>query len=112
MRTSIVTILCLSLLLPALVRQPLPVSASSSYSLTILGDSPAYWRLGEGSGTAMNDASPNGNNGTYSGAITQGQAGAIAADSNAATKFTGGHGLAPSTSSLSILGAVSVEAWI
>ena len=108
----LITILCLSLLLP-LVWQSQPVRASSSYSSTILGDSPAaYWRLGEGSGTTMNDASPNGNNGAYAGSFAQGQVGAIAADGNTAINFTGGHGLAPTSSSLSITGAVSVEAWI
>ncbi len=112
-RRTLILLLGLGLLLPSVTREPLAVSASSTYGTTVLGDSPAaYWRLGEGAGTVMSDASPNGSNGTYSGAMTQSQVGAIVGDSNTATQFTGGHAVAPSTSSLSITGALSIEAWI
>jgi hypothetical protein len=110
---ALITILCLSLLLPSISREPLSVSASSSYSTTVLGDSPAaYWRLGEAFGTVMKDASSNGNNGSYSGTIIQGQVGAIMGDGDPAVLFNGGHAVALSSSTLSITGALSVEAWI
>ena len=49
-----------------------------SYSSEVLADSPRFWaRLGESSGTTMNDSSGNARNGIYGNAMTLGQAGAI-----------------------------------
>ena len=87
------------------------MGATSTYSSTVLADSPAgYWRLGEKSGTVMHDASPNSNNGTFSGPQGMNNVGAIVGDND--TAIQNPHGVAPSTSSLSITGAVSIEAWL
>jgi hypothetical protein len=75
--------------LPALVSVPVlgggpSPAAALTYDQEVLADSPvAYWRLDETSGTVAHDSSGNGLNGTYSGAITFGQAGAVAGDSAA-----------------------------
>ena len=57
----------------------------------MLGGSPAaYWRLGEASGTTVNDSSSNGRSGTYVTGVTLGQPGAIAADTSASFNGTNG----------------------
>jgi hypothetical protein len=54
---------------------------TQSYDSVINGDGPrAYWRLGESSGTTMNDASGNGWNGTYHNSPTLGATGVIPGD--------------------------------
>lgn len=61
----------------------------TSYSDEVLADGPtSYWRMGESSGTAMLDAKGL-NNGTYIGAPTLGQPGALPYDSNTAATFNG-----------------------
>ena len=84
------------------------------YSSTVLADAPAvYWRLGEASGTSAYDATAQADNGTYFGARTQNQSGAIFGDPDPAVSFDGSTAfvIAPSTSVLK--GAtVSIELWL
>jgi len=89
--------------------------ASYPYSPAVLGDAPgAYWRLGESPGVPAADATGNGNSGTYAGGFTEGQAGPVVGDPNTATSFDGstGHVVVPSSASLDVIGALSVEAWV
>jgi RHS repeat-associated protein len=86
---------------------------SSAYPAAVQTDAPAaYWRLGEGSGTSAADAGPNGNTGTYSGAYTLAQPGALhdpstAASFNGSGKVTTGVTGIPAGTT-----ARTVEAWI
>ncbi|HEX9547775.1 MAG TPA: hypothetical protein VF942_10580, partial [Acidimicrobiales bacterium] len=92
----------------------LVVTAASTYASTIMADGPsAYWRLGETSGTVMVDSTTNANNGSYVGGVALNQPGAIVGDANGAVLLDGstGYGRAPNSSTLSLTGAVSVEAW-
>lgn len=85
-----------------------------SYKSTILADHPvAYWRLDEASGTAMVDATGNGNDGAYAGAVTLGQPGALASDGDTAVGFdpAGGEASVASTTSLQV-NPVTIELWI
>src|SRR5438445_615549 len=60
-------------------------TAPPSYRASVLADHPvAYWRLSEATGAVMADASGNGNDGTYAGAVTRGQPGALASEGNTA----------------------------
>jgi glucose/arabinose dehydrogenase/PKD repeat protein len=60
-----------------------------SYRSAVLADAPAtYWRLAE-TGPSAWDITFNGNNATYNGGVTQGVAGALAGDSNAAIQLDG-----------------------
>jgi hypothetical protein len=86
-----------------------------SYVSEVLADSPSgYWRLGETSGTAFNDESPNNNDGTSVNSPTLNQAGAIS-DGNPAVRF-----VTASLTSITVpdhltldLGDVfSLEAWV
>ena len=61
------------------------------YSTTILSDSPLlYCRFGALSGTTVADSSGNGNNGSFTGSCTPGQAGLIAGDNDAALLLPAG----------------------
>ena len=83
---------------------------SNPYPSAVLSDSPyGYWRLGEGSGSAV-DSTGNGNTGTYMG-TTLGQPGGIATDANRSTKFDGSTAYV-STPTHSITGSITVEAWV
>ncbi|MFF8513308.1 PKD domain-containing protein [Streptomyces sp. NPDC015492] len=70
------------------------VNVASSYTGTVLADSPAgYWRLGETSGTVAADSSGNAKNGTFTGNfILKGENGALLGEStqNSAVRFQGG----------------------
>lgn len=84
---------------------------SLGYRSDVIADSPtAYWRLGEASGTTAVDASGNGNDGTYSGGFTLGQAGAIAGDPNKAVRLNGSTGKV-AIGPLVFAGAFSFEFW-
>jgi Concanavalin A-like lectin/glucanases superfamily len=64
-----------------------------SYSAVVLADNPAgYWRLGDSGATAA-DASGNGRDGTLSGGITTGAAGALAGDADTGMTFDGSTGV-------------------
>jgi hypothetical protein len=61
-----------------------------TYQSIILADHPLiYLRLGEASGTVMNDSSGNGNNGVYVGSPTLGVTGALVGNTNTAVGFDG-----------------------
>lgn len=73
-------------------RRPLfrTVRASDQYSSFVLAKGPVgYWRLGESAGVTAFDASGNGNDGTYFGNPTLGQAGAISGDPDTAVGLNG-----------------------
>ena len=80
-----------------------------------MADSPtAYWRLGESSGSTMNDASGNGYNGSYSGTKTLGEA-AIIYDTDTCVLFDGSSGYgSQSTVNTAVAGTqhATLEAWI
>lgn len=84
-----------------------------TYSREVLADAPAgYWRLGEASGTVARDSSGNGRDGTYSGGVTLGQAGAVS-DGNTAALFDGVNGLVtvPHSAALAVVSTFSVGCW-
>jgi hypothetical protein len=61
-----------------------------SFTSEILADAPlVYCRMGEASGTTLNDSSGNARNGVYFGSPTLGAAGLIPGDSNTAVDFDG-----------------------
>src|SRR2546422_11078822 len=75
-----------------------------SYRASVLADHPvAYWRLDEETGTGLVDASGNGNDGTYAGAVSLGQPGALASDGDTAVGV-GPAGPAPGASAPSLQG--------
>ena len=65
--------------------------SSSPYKAEVLKDAPiAYYRLGETSGTTMNDSSGNGRHGTYSASgITLNQPSLVTGDTDTAADFAG-----------------------
>ena len=89
-------------------------TALPSYRASVLADHPvAYWRLSEATGAVMADASGNGNDGTYAGAVTRGQPGALASEGNTAVGFdpTGSAASVASTTSLQV-NLITIEIWI
>jgi Concanavalin A-like lectin/glucanases superfamily/Fibronectin type III domain len=113
--TSLVTVTGVNGSLTHNTSSTLVVTAASTYASTILADGPnAYWRLGETSGIVMVDSTSNANTGSYVGGVTLNQPGAIVGDGNGAVLLDGstGYGRAPNSSTLSLTGAVSVEAWV
>ena len=85
-----------------------------SYRASVLADHPvAYWRLDEETGTVMVDASRNGNDGAYAGAVALGQPGALASDGDTAAGVgpAGGTASVASTPSLQV-NPVTIEIWI
>jgi hypothetical protein len=72
-----------------------------------------YWRLGETSGTTACDSKAT-SDGTYLGAYTLGQPGAISGDSNTAARFDGASGYvsAPDATALDVGDTFTVEAWV
>ncbi len=92
------------------------VEASWSYIETILQDAPlAYWRFGETSGAIARDER-DAYNGTYTGGVTLGAAGAIAGDTNGAATFDGdsGYVVVGPGAGLSFSGnhPYTLEAWV
>jgi hypothetical protein len=79
--------------------------------------SPAYWRLGESSGTTAADSSGNGNVGTYVGGVTLGQTGALLSDAaNTAAALNGSSGLVDTGAAMRSIGnnlptGASFECW-
>lgn len=113
--TSLFTVTGVNGSLSHSTRSTLVVTTPSTYVNTIMADGPnAYWRLGETSGSVMVDSTNDANNGGYTGGVTLNQPGAIVGDSNGAIALDGstGYGRAPSSSTLNITGAISVEAWV
>src|SRR5262249_23924479 len=65
-------------------------AAAVNYEKTVLAKKPvAYWRLGEDRGRDAADSSGNGHKGTYLGAPTFGQKGALQGDANTAVNLDG-----------------------
>src|SRR5438128_7531980 len=89
-------------------------TTAPSYRASVLADHPvAYWRLDEETGTVLVDASGNGNDGTYAGAVTLGQPGALASDSDTAAGVGPAGGAASVASTPSLQGnPVTLEIWI
>jgi len=87
---------------------------ANRYAKLVLDHKPiAYWRLGESSGTTAADASGNGNNGTYTGGVTLGAAGALVRDPDTAAAFDGVDDRVVITNPTSLdVAQVSVEAWV
>ncbi len=87
----------------------------SAYSTAVLADSPAgYWRLGEPSGSTVNDSAGS-NTGTYTNGPLLGQASLLSGDSaNKAVRFDGSndHARIPHAAAISPTQRVTVEAWI
>ena len=85
----------------------------SAYAAGVLADQPSYyWRLGESSGTVINDAT-GANNGTTGTGVTWGAAGAIIGDSNTAARFSGTtQGRASGAVRLWRDNTLSIEAWV
>ncbi|HZV73099.1 MAG TPA: LamG-like jellyroll fold domain-containing protein, partial [Conexibacter sp.] len=86
----------------------------TSYASVVAADRPVgWWRLGESSGTtAANQAG--GSAGTYAGGVTLGQTSLLPADPDKAAAFNGssGHVAIPSSATLNLTNAISLEAWI
>jgi hypothetical protein len=104
-------------LTPAQIRghyaaNPLSVPyAPGSYPALVLKDGARnYWRLGESSGTSAVDV-VGGVNGTISGGVTLGQAGALG-DGDKAMKFDGVNGKVQTVGSVTIPVVSTIEAWI
>ena len=93
-------------------------AVTSSYADEVLADSPVgYWRLGETSGTAAADSSPNGLGGVYTNGVALGVGGALNGDPNAAVRFDGTNDLVtmgdPASGALDFGASdFTVEAWV
>ena len=74
-------------------------------------DPDIYWRLGESSGTVAKDSGPAGENGTYFGGTTQGQAGGVAGTSDTAVGFNGSNGGVSSVDTYTNPRVYSEELW-
>jgi hypothetical protein len=92
-----------------------PGSASSTYASTVVADAPvSYWRLGESCGTTAADVRGV-NTGSYVNGPGLGQASLLASDAaSTSVRFDGVDDsmAVPSSSSLSMTSALSLEAWI
>jgi len=85
---------------------------SDTYGSTVYDASPnLYWRLDESSGTVAHDVTPNGNNGTYSGGVTFGTAGALTGTTDTAVTMNGSNGVVSTTSAVSGPTVYSEELW-
>ncbi|MDJ0349981.1 PKD domain-containing protein [Cryobacterium sp. PH29-G1] len=85
----------------------------NAYAKTVMSDSPSsYWPLGEPSGTTAYDWAAGSNETTGTG-VTRNVAGALAADSGTASRFSGTTaGTAASSAFETPRGAFTVEAWV
>lgn len=90
-----------------------PVSAYRNAVLQTAGLA-GYWRLGEGAGATLADASSHGLSGTVSGGVTRDVAGVTSGDDDGAMRFDGSTGYArvPNASGAIAGGSVSLEGWI
>jgi hypothetical protein len=90
-------------------------SVPQTYASAVLADTPAgFWRFGEPSGTALHDASPHANNGTYLNGVALGVPGAIAFDPDTAATFDGVDDLGriPDANSLDVGNTFTIEGWV
>lgn len=89
-------------------------AAALTYPQVVRADTPlSYWRFGEASGTVATDETGT-TNGTYTGAVTLGAAGAIAGDANTAASFDGTTGYVALGNGFDFAGtsAMSIEVWV
>jgi hypothetical protein len=85
-----------------------------TYPEVVRADSPlSYWRFGEASGTVATDEM-GATNGTYTGTVTLGAAGAIVGDANTAASFDGSTGYVALGNGFGFTGTspMTVEAWV
>jgi hypothetical protein len=90
------------------------VSAVSNHAPIVRSDNPAaFWRLGEASGPTAFDT-VGGHDGTYTGTLTYGVAGALPGDLDTAVEFDGSSGYVavPFSATLNPQGPFTVEAWV
>lgn len=90
--------------------------AWSDYQDCVLADAPlSYWRLGEASGSTAVDVQGV-NDGTYTGGVTLGEAGALSGDPDTAALFDGSSGYVSVASAASLnfgtTAPFTMEAWI
>jgi hypothetical protein len=88
--------------------------AGTSYSVTVLADSPlAYWRVDEMSGSTAHDSSGHGNDATYIGSLVYGVAGATP-DGDTAVTLDGTSGALQAGTVFSFAGqaSMSLEVWV
>jgi len=85
-----------------------------TYAEEVLADSPlAYWKLDEVSGTAANDSSGNGYDGTYASGYTLLQPALINAGTSVDFDGTASAGVdMDATAALRITGDITIEAWV
>jgi hypothetical protein len=99
---------------PRLSANVTPTGAASTYATAVLAGNPAaYYRLGEGSGTAAADSSGNGAIGVYGSAATLGAPGAVGGDPDTAINGNGGCCMVTATPALPLYNQPrSLEAWV
>lgn len=102
-------------LIAAVVAVPIVASAAQAitYSQAVLADNPeAYWRLNETAGATAVDVTGHGHDGTYTGGVTLGTAGAFA-ESGGAASFDGLNDFVSIPGTWGGVGwpEVTVEAW-
>ncbi|MGB4967519.1 MAG: LamG-like jellyroll fold domain-containing protein, partial [Candidatus Saccharimonadales bacterium] len=89
----------------------IPAAPADLYGKAVFAQDPQiYWRLGEMSGATAADSGRNGNTGTYRGAVSRGESGALERVSDTAIRVAGG-GYLSSDSSFSPPALYSIEAW-
>jgi RHS repeat-associated protein len=100
---------------PAAASSAVTVTAGSNpaYAATVIADGPiAYYRLDDAGGTLAADSSGAGQQGTYSGTYTLGQAGGLLNDSDKSLFVNGGTMTAPDTFMPMGNKARTIEAWV
>ncbi len=86
---------------------------TSSYAATVLADDPSlYWRMGEAGGAQLIDSSDGWSDAFIRGALTRGATGAVRADADGATTFSGAStDFATTTTSRLAPASFTIEAW-
>lgn len=85
------------------------------YASEVLADDPAgYWRLGEVSGTTAADSGGGALDGTYTGGVTLGEAGAPDTEADTAVLLNGttGYVALPTAAALNITGPITMDGWV
>jgi len=96
----------------SVVAPPPPVD---DYRGELLNDTPSgFWRLGERTGTAAADETPNRLTGTYLNGVSLGRTGVVASDANTAIGLDGVNDTVqvPNAGQLNSTGAMSLELWV
>ena len=85
---------------------------SDAYGAAVYGAEPdLYWRLDETTGTTANDATMNGQSGTYAGGATQGGASAVSATNDKSVTFDGSDGAVASNTAFDSPTTFAEELW-